>query len=163
MDFETNIHQNKDWNLGEKDSLVTLGVLWDQHPSEQGLKLNYKGYHGGHTKSLRPTSIRTRIETHSIYYGTNSHVKLWDQHPSEQGLKPKKLQILEKMKKTLRPTSIRTRIETMNQGFFTTKQTDFETNIHQNKDWNKAPIISILKMQILWDQHPSEQGLKLMT
>ncbi len=37
-DFETNIHQNKDWNTDRFEALYFCIALWDQHPSEQGLK-----------------------------------------------------------------------------------------------------------------------------
>jgi len=84
--------------------------LSEQHPREQGLKLEWwidpeTGY-----PTFRATSKRTRIETFSQCAGTRRNPSLSEQHPREQGLKP---------------------IQNLN---VYSPKADFQSNIQENKD-----------------------------
>ena len=88
-DFQSDIHQNKDWNMSSHAAL---------YPSDQ---------------PFRATSTKTRIETHSIL---NTGL-LYD---------------------SFRATSTKTRIETLKQAGISSRQQSFQSDIHENKDWNSV-------------------------
>ena len=135
--FKTNIHQNKDWNF--------LRVYSSPHPYysfktniHQNKDWNFFVFcfRKKVPLCLRPTSIKTRIET-----CFDNPLVGWI-YP---GLRPTSIKtrietILEpnmvSLHISLRPTSIKTRIETCNFVLNWKGEMVFKTNIHQNKDWN---------------------------
>ena len=185
LNFMTNFHDNKDWNHWLEPAWCRI-ILYDQLPWQQGLKLlealekkgfklifmtNFHDNKDWNTakwqlyvparRALWPTSMTTRIETHSahqfsypvLFFMTNFHDnKDWNQMITDQS---------------------------------TEKVNTFMTNFHDNKDWNSklyapflAPSITLWPTSMttrietslysgwvfqglhLYDQLPWQQGLK---
>jgi len=132
--FQSNIQENKDWNLQEFDHQRATTCLSEQHPREQGLKLQCVANTGvGFT--LSEQHPREQGLKHATHPWSILPFLLSEQHPREQGLKLDWFWIANATLLAFRATSKRTRIETRC-WLYIDAHIVFQSNIQENKDWN---------------------------
>ena len=112
--FQSNIQENKDWNSIFQMLHIDRPDLSEQHPREQGLKQDYEVVVGGWVASFQSNIQENKdwnISSNQRFCGNPR--RLSEQHPREQGLKPTKVRLVWFMILA------------------------FQSNIQENKDWNR--------------------------
>ena len=183
--FQSNIQENKDWNLIPFHHLFSLlspfratskrtrietrlsacrwharGKLSEQHPREQGLK------HDGeisHRLALELSEQHPReqgLKLNVIRSFSAVSPTLSEQHPREQGLKRHRENIALVEPEAFRATSKRTRIETLTLTEYWWRRYTFRATSKRTRIETPPPVYPLSPVHGLSEQHPREQGLK---
>ena len=160
--FQSNIQENKDWNASSASSMISFartfratskrtrietvepavglldaGRLSEQHPREQGLKLDQVGQSWPAFPPFQSNIQENKDWNHEMRSWSHRKLQLSEQHPREQGLK------LFRVSCSISPWySFQSNIQEnkdWNATIFTTSKFEplcFQSNIQENKDWN---------------------------
>ncbi len=183
--FQSNIQENKDWNLTVTNPFLGSGKLSEQHPREQGLKL--QGLRDGGTFDLlseqhpREQGLKHKFSSdyNVIVWGFQSNIqenKDWNVTGSrscpdaeanfQSNIQENKDWNCARRIRSRHRFAFQSNIQE-NKDWNSKRRIQncnfrfFQSNIQENKDWNSKIRIPGLRYRPLSEQHPREQGLKL--